>query len=103
MDAISKCKSNEARKALSSSSLPCEGETAAAAASSCPLPPPPPEVNLDHILSCVPYRDLLRDVFGCGGGNASLAPVPVVTKSYEVTHFSVQFSVAFDCSDVLTF
>jgi hypothetical protein len=84
LDAISKCSSNEARRTMMrqaetdflSPPLPCGS----------PLPPCHPEVNLDHILSCVPYRDLLRDLFGTGSSSSSsLAPppVPVVTKSYE--------------------
>lgn len=50
-----------------------------------------PEINLDHILSCVPYRDMLQDLFGVHGnqskheGASAPSPlhVPVVTKSYE--------------------
>lgn len=51
------------------------------------------EVNLDHILSSVPYREVLQDLFGTSGCNgregrgihSCLKPpqIPVVTKSYE--------------------
>jgi hypothetical protein len=50
------------------------------------------EVSLDHILSSVPYRDMLHDLFGssdgpggrsnCGKQQAG-SDVPVVAKSYE--------------------
>lgn len=82
MDAINKCNSNEARNAAFASKSEGDDEMA----SSTRPHPPPPEVNLDHILSCVPYRDLLRDLFGSGGGGGENhnTSVPVVTKSYEV-------------------
>lgn len=54
--------------------------------------PAVPSISLDHILSCTPYRDMLRDLFGGGtlhpdggterNGSKALRPpsVPVVTR-----------------------
>jgi hypothetical protein len=40
-------------------------------------------INLDHILSKVPYKDMLKDLFGCSTGMCASLQVPVVTKAYE--------------------
>jgi hypothetical protein len=39
-------------------------------------------INLDHILSKVPYKDMLKDLFGSSSG-ATIPQIPVVTKAYE--------------------
>jgi hypothetical protein len=42
------------------------------------------EISLDHILSNVPYKDMLQDLFGLDQGECLHPPsVPVVTKTYE--------------------
>lgn len=38
-------------------------------------------INLDHILSRVPYKEMLRDLFG--SGSYAAPKMPVVTKAYE--------------------
>ena len=46
----------------------------------------PSKINLDHILSRVPYREMLKDLFGSNAAVHSgyKAPdIPVVTKAYE--------------------
>ena len=64
------------------------GFAAAAAAANAPIPSKP-AVNLDHILSKVPYKDMLKDLFG---SNASCtrgykAPsIPVVSRLYEESY-----------------
>ena len=91
LDAISKCNSNEARRNhhTGNNSAAVALEPTQPYATTMPPPPAPPEVNLDHILSCVPYRDLLQDLFGKStsspGASASSASlcIPVVTKTYE--------------------
>lgn len=55
-----------------------------------------PAINLDHILSCTPYKDMLRDLFGADAGEGGddgrggdpkqrlkVPVIPVVTKAYE--------------------
>ncbi len=46
------------------------------------------DVNLDHILSCVPYKDMLQDLFQQQAADQNhhrghSSNIPVVTKSYE--------------------
>ena len=87
LDAISKCNSNDARRHHHT------GNNEPVDPFATTPQPPPPEVNLDHILSCVPYRDLLQDLFGksspspahgtAGSSASSTTCVPVVTKTYE--------------------
>lgn len=40
------------------------------------------KINLDHILSRVPYREMLKDLFGSNAGYKA-PDIPVVTKAYE--------------------
>ncbi len=44
-------------------------------------------ISLDHILSNIPYKDMLQDLFGLNAGDSrrvmSPLSIPVVTKSYE--------------------
>jgi hypothetical protein len=63
-------------------------DTVSCAISSC-RPAAPATLELDSILSRVPYREMLEDLFG---GAARLpAAVPVVTRVYEVCcHCSAQ-------------
>lgn len=50
--------------------------------------PPRPSINLDHILSSTPYKDMLRDLFGADSSTRAskslrVPAIPVVTKAYE--------------------
>jgi hypothetical protein len=44
-------------------------------------PATPEELQLDHVLSSVPYRDMLESLFGSVSGQPST--LPIVTKAYE--------------------
>jgi hypothetical protein len=44
-------------------------------------PPPTPELRLDHILSRVPYRAMLENLFPAGG--EQVPDVPILCRSYE--------------------
>lgn len=41
------------------------------------------ELDLDHVLSRVPYKQILQDLFGAPGNVQSPADIPVVTRVYE--------------------
>ena len=42
------------------------------------------ELDMDHILSRVPYRDMLENLFGEGSGTSGQIPeLPIITKVYE--------------------
>lgn len=41
------------------------------------------ELDLDHVLSRVPYKEILRDLFGSVGGTQAPVHVPVVSRVYE--------------------
>jgi hypothetical protein len=43
-------------------------------------PVEPPELGVEYVLSRVPYRDILENLFGNDGGMPEL---PIITKSYE--------------------
>ena len=44
-------------------------------------PATPEELQLDHVLSSVPYRDMLESLFGTVSGHAPI--IPIITKAYE--------------------
>lgn len=44
-------------------------------------PATPEELQLDHVLSSVPYRDMLESLFGTVSGQTP--HIPVITKAYE--------------------
>jgi hypothetical protein len=44
-------------------------------------PATPEELQLDHVLSSVPYRDMLESLFGTVSGQAPT--LPIITKAYE--------------------
>lgn len=44
-------------------------------------PATPEELQLDHVLSSVPYRDMLESLFGTVSGQAP--KIPIITKAYE--------------------
>lgn len=44
-------------------------------------PATPEELQLDHVLSSVPYRDMLESLFGTVSGQAP--NIPIITKAYE--------------------
>ena len=44
-------------------------------------PATPEELQLDHVLSSVPYRDMLESLFGTVSGQAP--SIPLITKAYE--------------------
>jgi hypothetical protein len=44
-------------------------------------PATPEELQLDHVLSSVPYRDMLESLFGTVSGQAP--NLPIITKAYE--------------------
>lgn len=48
------------------------------------LPPTPEEIQLDHVLSSVPYQALLESLFGGVSGPAP--EVPIVSKVYEESY-----------------
>jgi hypothetical protein len=47
-------------------------------------PATPEELQLDHVLSSVPYRDMLESLFGSVTGQPSA--LPIVTKAYEESY-----------------
>jgi hypothetical protein len=47
-------------------------------------PATPEELQLDHVLSSVPYRDMLESLFGSVAGQPSA--LPIVTKAYEESY-----------------
>jgi hypothetical protein len=46
-------------------------------------PPPPPSLGLDHILSRVPYKAMLENLFS--NLDAEVPDVPILSKAYEET------------------
>ena len=44
-------------------------------------PATPEELQLDHVLSSVPYRDMLESLFGTVSGH--VPSIPIITKAYE--------------------
>lgn len=47
-------------------------------------PAMPEELQLDHVLSSVPYRDMLESLFGTVSGQAP--NLPIITKAYEESY-----------------
>lgn len=72
------------RKVVEAEAVPSEGVDVydtVSRAISCSRPVPPTALELDTILSRVPYREMLEDLFG--GTTRLPAAVPVITRAYE--------------------
>lgn len=59
-------------------------------------PATPEELQLDHVLSSVPYKDMLESLFGTVSGQIS--NLPIITKAYEESFMRETFSGERQCA-----
>jgi hypothetical protein len=59
-------------------------------------PATPEELQLDHVLSSVPYRDMLESLFGTVSGQ--VPNLPIITKAYEESFMRETFSGERQCA-----
>jgi hypothetical protein len=88
IDAIHKCNAYTAKKARKTDASEMrDGDTTGQQQQNPIIIPHDHSISLDHILSNIPYKDMLQDLFGLNAGDSrrgtSPLSIPVVTKSYE--------------------
>ena len=49
--------------------------------------PDAPDVGVEHVLSRVPYRDILENLFG-GGSEVAVPDLPIISKACVKTVFN---------------